>query len=562
MTTHGKIEFSHVGIGEALKRNRLAVPLNQREYSWGERQVTDLYQDLTSVINDNKPAYFLGTIVLTRPNDNRLEVVDGQQRLATITILLGAIRDYLFGLSDEMLVTHLETFLFTIDPDARETVPFLSLNVDDNEYFHHRVLLKPNDKLRKKVKATKDSHHLINDAAELAASHIADIVKPLKSDNRIHMLNTWVKFVQERAEIIVLTAPDDVNAFVMFETLNDRGLRTTQADLLKNYLFAASDDRINEAQTKWSAMRGTLEALGDDVTLTYLRHHTISRFGYTTERLVLQTIRDKVKSKIKAVEYIGSLAEAALDYVAIKSPEHPKWNSYGPRMRGYIRTLGILPVKPLRPLMLSTAGYFSPKETEAAFLMFVAWSVRCLITGAHRSGSTEKALAERSKEVAGGKITKASDLAKAMISVLPQDVVFESAFSTARVTNAKLARYYLRSLELKKKGQKEPETVPNEDIVINLEHILPENPSDTWENFDTETIPAYGKRLGNTALLKASANTKGGNKSFEEKAKYYKESTFLLTKGIAKNSSWGPDQIDQRQRELAKLAVETWPLRG
>ena len=90
----GGIDFDHVGIGTALTRNRFAVPLNQREYSWEDEHVLALFQDLANAIDKSKSTYFLGTIVLTPGHDGVLEVADGQQRLATTTILLGAIRDY------------------------------------------------------------------------------------------------------------------------------------------------------------------------------------------------------------------------------------------------------------------------------------------------------------------------------------------------------------------------------------------------------------------------------------------------------------------------------------
>jgi hypothetical protein len=83
----------------------------------------------------------------------------------------------------------------------------------------------------------------------------------------------------------MLRVPDDMNSYVMFETLNDRGLRTSQADLLKNYLFSQADERLPEAQQKWAGMVASVEALGiDDIVMTYLRHVTISLYGHTVER--------------------------------------------------------------------------------------------------------------------------------------------------------------------------------------------------------------------------------------------------------------------------------------
>ena len=90
------IGFEHKGIGSALAHNILAVPPNQREYSWEEEHVS-LLSDFTNAIDNNQSTYFLGTIVLTKGADDTPEVSDGQQRLATTTIVLAAIRDYFKG---------------------------------------------------------------------------------------------------------------------------------------------------------------------------------------------------------------------------------------------------------------------------------------------------------------------------------------------------------------------------------------------------------------------------------------------------------------------------------
>src|ERR1700758_3466094 len=94
----GTIEFAHKGIGSMLAHSRLTVPLNQREYAWEEEQVTALLQDFANARAKNS-TYFLGTIVLTHGKELP-EVSDGQQRLATTTILLAAIRDYFFSKRD------------------------------------------------------------------------------------------------------------------------------------------------------------------------------------------------------------------------------------------------------------------------------------------------------------------------------------------------------------------------------------------------------------------------------------------------------------------------------
>jgi len=84
--------FDHFGISQVLKQNPLRLPLNQRDYSWEEEHVVELYEDLDQAIEVDKSNYFLGTIVIKSATTP--EVVDGQQRLASITILLAAFRDF------------------------------------------------------------------------------------------------------------------------------------------------------------------------------------------------------------------------------------------------------------------------------------------------------------------------------------------------------------------------------------------------------------------------------------------------------------------------------------
>ena len=156
-----QMDFDLLGIGTVLKRNRLAVPLNQREYSWVERNVQELFQDLSEAMSSGKQAYFLGVIVLTTGEEDKLEIADGQQRLATTTILLAAIRDYFYSKDDDNMVRYLQDFLQTFVLETREHNPRLHLNVADHDYFRRRVLEFPDSPSRIEAKATQPSHKLL-----------------------------------------------------------------------------------------------------------------------------------------------------------------------------------------------------------------------------------------------------------------------------------------------------------------------------------------------------------------------------------------------------------------
>jgi len=558
----GRIDFDHVGIGTALSRNRLMVPVNQREYSWEDKHVLDLLHDFSNAIRTNRSSYFLGTIVLAGNGEGVPEVADGQQRLATTTILIAAIRDYLFQRREDILVNSLENdFLFKIVRETREISPRLTLNVDDNEFFRKRILSRPGSPERT-IQATKESHRRIENAANLANKHVQDILKPHSETNKVAHLNEWIRFMESVAQVILLKVPDDLNAFMMFETLNDRGLKTSQADLLKNYLFGEVGDRITEAQQKWAKMIGALESLEiEDITLTYLRHLVSSVHGPTRDREVFEKIKEKVAGRGQAIEFLDTLAEQSNDYVAILNHNHSKWNKYKVSIRHHISTINILQVGQIRPLMLAVARHFPVNEAETAFRVFVCWTVRFLIAGGGRGGRLEEAYAERAKDVTNGKIKTTKQLVSEMVKIVPTDAQFQAEFATARVSKSQLARYYLRALELKIKDNPEPELIPNEDtVVINLEHVLPETPGEGWGYIEPETAAAIYRRIGNMVLLQVTKNLTIGNSSFADKCPILKNSAFILTADVGKQASWGVKEINDRQEKLAKLAVETWPI--
>jgi hypothetical protein len=349
----------------------------------------------------------------------------------------------------------------------------------------------------------------------------------------------------------------------MFETLNDRGLKASQADLLKNHLLSYAGDRIREAQQKWAQMMGVIESLDEpDMTVTYLHHWLITKFGPTKERDVFDKVKAVVNSQARSIEFLDELADGAHDYAALLNPEHRKWNDYGTSTRKHVSIIRRdLKVYQIRPLMFAVARRFSVKEAKLAFRLFVFCSVRFLIAGG-RGGFLERNYGLIAQEVGTGKLKTAAELSDAIEKIAPSDALFEAAFAEARVSQNYLARYYLRSLELSAKLDPEPELVPNEEQVINLEHVLPENPdAGEWPGIDPETAEAYYRRIGNMVLLQATRNSIIGNSSFAKKKEVLKDSAFILTAQVADYAAWGLEQIVTRQKLLARMAVATWPLR-
>ncbi len=549
------------GIGHLLQDSRLAVPPYQRSYAWAEKNIAQLFRDLSTALVDEEQEYFLGSIVLIDSPGDRPFVVDGQQRLATITTLLAAIRDYFDERGDQRSQSIERDFLLNVDLRTQEAAPKLRLNESDNEFFYRRVLSKRTDPQRK-VQAIRESHERIAEGALLAAKQVRDIASS-NTDPSSRLID-WVEYIMTKARVIRIQVPDSANAFRIFETLNDRGLRLALSDLLKNYLFQRSGDRIGEAQNSWVTMTSVVEAAEDEgLIVDFIRHLWCSQYGVTREKELYDRIKEKIASKQKAVDFSIRLANSARTYAAIVNTDSELWASYGSEARGYMATLNLLGMTQIRPLILSILQQFTPAEVKKSLRLFVSWAVRFVVVGGVGGGTLESYYSDRASEVTSGGIRTASGLLRKIRPIVPSDDDFGAAFSSATVSRHSLARYYLRVLERQEAGEEEPEFVPNaSEEAITLEHVLPQNPGKHWGHFDQETASRFYKRIGNLALMKKSKNEAGGNAKFTEKAKLYNRSGFKLTAGLvifAVEGRWTTGSIDARQRALAELAVSAWP---
>lgn len=551
--------FEQCGLAGVLKYNQLVVPPNQRDYAWEEPYVTKLFQDISKAIADNEQTYFLGTVVTIPRADGNLEVVDGQQRLATTALLLAAIRDYLFSKEPVLVESINNEFLTGIDRVKRERIPRLRLNVDDNDLFRWLAARNPNDP---EPPSSKPSHLLLKSAYDLAFKHVKNLVSTLEEKDHGDLLNNWVSFLEHNAVVVLMRVASGANAYKMFETLNHRGLLTSQADLIKNHLFGKSGKRFTEVQNRWSYMRGQLETLEEeDITVTFLRQALIAMRGFVRESEVYDTVTDAVKSEQSAVTFASSLESASNAYVAIFNPEHDKWNSYPDPARRSIEVLNLFDIKPLRPLLLAITSRMPDAEAAKALQFMVSLSVRLVIASSTRTGSVEESLAEAAHGVFKGDLTTFDQIKQKLSSITPNDQVFRFEFETARVSKAQLARYYLRSLEMAAKKESEPWFIPTDDrAIINLEHVLPKKPENNWPQFKPEEVPLYANKLGNQALLRASDNSILRSDPFESKKIVFSASPYILTSQIGRLTDWNAESIVNRQKVLAELALAAWPI--
>ena len=260
------IDLEPLGIAEVLKKYRLKVPPNQRPYAWKAEHVEQLFDDWADAFQSrSSPHYFLGTIVLNKTAQPEvLEVSDGQQRLATSAIFLAAIRDVIeeYGKNEKLVAEkYTRSYLIEYEELEGDWVERLKLNTQDNVYFRREILVPPSQREQDRISSgCRSSNERLAKAYEIAKTRVARLMSTVSRENQSKHLYEWVNFLSKRVVVIVVAVPEDVDAFTMFETLNDRGLKASQVDNIKNRLFREAGTRLDEAEELWLSIVSQIES--------------------------------------------------------------------------------------------------------------------------------------------------------------------------------------------------------------------------------------------------------------------------------------------------------------
>lgn len=549
-----EIEFNIKGIGSFIKENKFFVPIYQRTYSWEEKNVTDLFEDIKANIKESE--YFLGTLVLTQKN-NKLEIIDGQQRITTILLFFAAIKE-IFKKNGKDIQSEKIQDAYLSDFNRREekNLPKLELSAQDNPYYENYIVNE-----NRNFPTKKASHEKIKNAFEKALIFAEKELKHHNDD--VNILHDLMDFIDGKLKVVTIIVPEDSNAYTIFETLNDRGLVLAQIDLIKNYLYSKSGSRLDEVQTNWNELISKLEAIEEPLLLEYIKVFWMTEYGFIREinNKLYQAIKSEKRSATDVNTFVTNLNNDIDLYLALINGNSSIWGNYSNECKEYIKTLNYLELKQFRPLALAILKNFEKNEIKKTLKLIVSWMVRNLVVGS-RSGAIEESFAKNAAEITNKKITTASQLKNTLKDLVPQDKEFKDAFGIATVSKEKLARYYLRAIENFKSGGDMPELIVNSNPdSVNLEHILPKNPGNNYLSFDTEQHEAYLKRIGNLAIMNTKLNNEQKSSKFTDKKTEYKKSKIEITKALAEyKGDWKPEYIEKRQNDLADLAVKTWSL--
>lgn len=550
-------------------QEQLCVPLYQRPYSWTTEEVDQLWEDVTTPI---EAEHFMGSIVLNDEIQLRPQLIDGQQRLTTLMILLAHIRDAYHELG-----SYLEGrphTLLTADPYTEGDERYkLRLGEVNRDVFSDFFLSGPDEEGREDWAEWK---HLPKDVlvpnADLFASatRLRDLLShyldAVVGEEPLARLTALEEKLSKRLLFVVIRVGNVDDAFLLFETLNDRGLQLSAADLVKSHLLSRIEaekgkDAVPAASQDWSEVVELLR--GADIG-RFLRYYllmfepkvqTDRVFKLFKKRLAEETAASLLGHLKTMARYFGEfILPSTIPEAAVKDVVEDIND-----LRAATTYVVLLPAR--EALQGQAASFVRlARLTEA---LVYRWTTIV--------GKNAQQL-ESIFQQAGSAFTRmgAEGLEEAetiLHDAMPSRAEFVDAFRSKRMGTVYVARYTLRRIE--EVLSPTNEWTLKSPAKVNIEHVLPINLSPAWrEALGGDSVEVHAEnvnRWGNLTLLSERINKSAQDSPFDIKLEIYggpPGSNIQMTRLLQKEKSWGPKEIDARQRWLAEVADQVWSVQG
>jgi len=565
----GTIEAPTIGIGRLLREgSQYVVPDHQRDFAWSEDEIDQLICDMEEARSNGRSEYFLGLMVFMPGANDTFQILDGQQRLATATLLLAAVRRWLRdrGYDDDAAKIQSD-YIAERELGSAAHTQRIVLNETNNPVYEKAVVGEQATDEIEAALAPLSRYHAnrkLYEGVLFCRRRIAELAQSSAtgSEEGVERLYQFVRFLDNGVRVVRLVVANEANAYTVFETLNDRGLDLTVLDLVKNYLFgkAGSGQRLREVQAKWLQMMANLSNVRAD---DFLKSWWTSRYGRVQTAQLFPQFKESVVTWGHANSVSSDLLDSSEKYAALETSDDPVWAQVDDRARESIAALKLLGAKQVHPVLLSALEKLTPLETGRVLRLLEVLIVRYQFIGGGRTGRLEIACASLARRIYSGEIKTAAEARLALKDIHPSDEEFRTAFLTKQETNSRKITYLLRNLEIQARRDADQrvggiETGPIAGLTV--EHVLPRRPGAEWKKAfesDPDLLEDALHRLGNLCLL-TDVNRRLGNVGFDEKRAVYDRSELLLTREVSAFDSWGRQAIDQRQDRMAKRALTVW----
>jgi uncharacterized protein with ParB-like and HNH nuclease domain len=537
---------------------RYEIPKFQRDYTWQAEQWDDLWQDILSLVRNEETEHYLGYLVLQTNDNKNYQIIDGQQRLTTMSIIVLSVLKCLDDLAGNLINTNnnlkrkealLNSYIGFIDPVTLISNNKLKLNRNSDDYYRHYLVLLKELPIRNTNSSQK---HL----RECFLWYYERIKKQFKTGES---LAGFVDETVDKLFFTVIKVSDQLNAFKVFETLNARGVQLSSSDLLKNHLFSIVDatdpspDEIETLEKIWSVIVGKL---GNEKFEDYLRYFWNSTHKTVSKKSLFKAIKNEILDKKQTFELLRNLEYGADLYIALQDANDDFWNERRDVRKSLVE-LKMFGIRQTNSLLMAGYKNLSQENFLKLIRATVVVSFRYNIIGGLSAKDQEDVYNSMALKINEDKDFSVKDLERVYV----EDKNFVADFATKQFKktsrNHKIVKYIYAKIEL----YKYQNDISWDSDVYTIEHILPESADETWGDFTNEGINRSVYRLGNLTILEKKLNKLADILVYSAKKKLFEQSNSHITKAIcAHYESWTEDKLGARQTQLAKEAKSIWKL--
>tara|TARA_B100001250_G_scaffold409515_1_gene434003 strand:- start:85 stop:1932 length:1848 start_codon:yes stop_codon:yes gene_type:complete len=606
------IDFAAIGqdLGKTFFNNHeFIIPRYQRPYEWKKEQLEEFWFDLTN----NKHSYFIGNLIFNTSklkSHNEMEIIDGQQRLLTVTIFYSAVYNNAKDIDKVLAANFYENDIKPTNSATLEEFYRITPGESTFKYFRTYIQSKNSDIINSntcsKEEARVKSNYIYFD------KKIKERIKSLKSDkDRIQELKD-LRIKIRGLQVINTTVGDEDTAYEVFETTNARGIDLTTADLLKNYIFRnfKDEDGFRDiAKETWGDLKKRVEATNTDLK-QFIRYYWISKYAFLTDSKLFKAIKSTIQID-EMDQFLTDLDNSSQRFNMIKeggikdfqnaiSKEYDSVSIYES-----IYNLRLMGVSQSNVLLLSLLRNIDNlgADPTLTFKMIEKFSFQYFFVCSQPGNNVEKIFSNFAIHIENAvnkpemaiEIDKDTEirpeisinkkmntiyqsLRSKLLELRKTNVegIFEENFSSLSLKESdksrKMMKYILNNFNTyfkipedirsnKKKLLKFKIEEKTDFSKIDLEHILPRKPQ-KW-NLTVDDVKDYVNMLGNLTILSSTLNSSAQNFTLDKKVEFYKKSKLeinkLLNIDIEKNNSeWNEKSIRERQLAFSKLALDLW----
>jgi len=540
------------------------IPSYQRPYAWTVDQASELFDDLFDFYSSEPDeGYFLGSIVLIKQEGLPYsEVIDGQQRLTTLTILLSVLAFNMQGTQRDTLCKYI------LEPgnefEGLEPKPRLTLRERDKAFFLKYVQELKFDELFALDEKGVDNESRLN-IKKNALLFKSRVTKSLNDDPE--KIKGFVAFLLQRCFLVAVSTPSQQSAFRVFSVMNSRGLDLQPTDIIKADIIGKlqSDQERENYNERWEDMEVELGRGGFNDLFTYVR---MIHAKEKAKRSLLDEFREHVlKENSEPDKLISEILEPYANALAIVRQSSYEATSYAEEVNGYLRWLNRIDNSDWVPTAIK---FLSDKKNEPQYVAWFFERLERLGAFMHVCALNINERIERYNKVVS-ELESPHSLASPLVTIELSDTEKEKMREALASNIYELTPRRRNYLILRLDAFMSDGAASYDPTVLTIEHVLPQtvDPASEWASLwvDPTERKQWVHKIANLVPLNRRRNSQAQNYDFARKKEAYFSgkkgvSSYVLTTQVLNSPAWTPDYLAKRQQELLDVLEDNWRLRA